>query len=197
DQVAAGQAGAKDSAARICATLDKLGPILAERRQHVRARELAHTRERWVDGLKGFTTTSAAYPIVKLLRYAIRTGDYDAYVAGHPGVRGLGALAGDAARRRELPDLLEPAAPAWTAVLRKRVAPHHTGEPPGNLDDALAYRLLEQALAALHAVDLEELLSQLTRIGLKLKDTTARYVQALAWRAPVARTAGLQAPARG
>ena len=48
--------------------------------------------------------------------------------------------------------------------------------------------MLEQALAALHTVDLEELMAQLTRVGDKLQDTTARYVEALAWHAQFGRT---------
>lgn len=187
EQVPAGPAG--DATARICAALDRLGPVLADRRHHVRARELAAIRERWVDALKGYSTHSAAYPIVKLLRNAIRGGDYDAYVEGHTRLREVEALAGDVARRRALLDRLEPAAPAWATALRKRSAPHGAGEPPGSLDDALAYRLLDQALGALHAVDLEDLLAQLARIGVKLQDTTARYVEALAWRAQFGRTA--------
>ncbi|TMQ05120.1 MAG: hypothetical protein E6J91_41380 [Deltaproteobacteria bacterium] len=181
--------GAAPPTARIRAALDKLGPILAERKAHVRARELAQLRERWIDGLKGFSTRSAAYPIVKLLRTAIRDGDYDAYVEGHTRLRDVEALAGEVARRRELLDRLEPAAPAWGAALRKREAPHQGGEPPGSLEDALGYRLLDQALARLHAVDLEDLLAQLARIGQKLQDTTARYVEALAWHAQFGRTA--------
>lgn len=175
--------------ARIRAGLDKLPPIIAERRAHVRAGELSHARERWIDSLKGFSTHSAAYPIVKLLRNAIRTGDYDAYVEGHTRLREVEALADEVARRRELLDRLEPAAPAWAAALRKRAAPHQGGEPPGSLDDALAYRLLEQALAALHTVDLEDLLAQLARVGQKLQDTTARYVELMAWHAQFGRTA--------
>ncbi|HEX3761255.1 MAG TPA: AAA domain-containing protein [Kofleriaceae bacterium] len=174
---------------RIRVALDQFGPILAERKAAVRARDLAHTRERWVDGLKGYSTQSAAYPIIKLLRNAIRTADYDAYVEGHTRVRDVEALADDAARRRELLDRLEPAAPAWAAALRKRNPPHHGGDPPGSVEDALTHRLLEQALAELHTVDLEDLLAQLTRVGHKLQDTTARYVEALAWHAQFGRTA--------
>jgi hypothetical protein len=184
-----GPRGARDEIARIRAALDKLGPLLADRKAAVRAADLAHTRERWIDGLKGFSTHSAAYSIVKLLRNAIRTGDYDAYVEGHTRLRDIEALADDVGRRRELLDRLEAAAPAWAAALRQRVAPHQGGEPPGNLDAALGYRLLEQALAALHTVDLEELLAQLARVGGKLQDTTARYVEALAWHAQFGRTA--------
>jgi hypothetical protein len=182
-------AGATREIDRIRAALDQLGPILAERKAAVRARDLAHTRERWIDGLKGYSTHSAAYPIVKLLRNAIRTADYDAYVEGHTRLRDVEAIADDAARRRELLDRLDPAAPAWAALLRKRTAPHQGGEPPGSLDDALAHRLLEQALTELHTVDLEDLLGQLTRVGQKLQDTTARYVEALAWHAQFGRTA--------
>lgn len=175
--------------ARIRAALDKLGPILAERKNHVRARDLARQREQWIDSLKGFSTQSAAYAIVKLLRNALRTGDYDGYVEGHTRLREVEALSDDVARRRALLDRLAAAAPEWAAALRKRVAPHHGGPPPGNLEEALAYRLLDQALARLHAVDLEELMAQLTRIDQKLQDTTARYVEVMAWRSQFARTA--------
>src|SRR5262249_42487928 len=109
-------AGRGGETGRIRAALDRLGPILAERKAHVPARELTHTRERWVDGLKGFSTQSAAYPIVKLLRNAIRTGDYDAYVEGHTRLREVEALADDVARRRGLLTRLEGAAPAWAAL---------------------------------------------------------------------------------
>ncbi|HMG54470.1 MAG TPA: hypothetical protein VK601_13330, partial [Kofleriaceae bacterium] len=186
---AAGPTGPREATARIRIALDKLGPILADRKAHVRARDLAQTREQWIDGLKGFSTRSAAYPIVKLLRNAIRTGDYDAYVEAHTRLRDVEALADDAARRRELLDRLEAAAPAWGGALRARAAPHQGGEPPGNLEEALAYRLCEQALAALHTVDLEDLLAQLARVDQKLQDITARYVEALAWHAQFGRTA--------
>ena len=186
---AAGPTGPREATARIRTALDKLGPILADRKAHVRARDLAQTREQWIDGLKGFSTRSAAYPIVKLLRNAIRTGDYDAYVEAHTRLRDVEALADDAARRRELLDRLEAAAPAWGGALRARAAPHQGGEPPGNLEEALAYRLCEQALAALHTVDLEDLLAQLARVDQKLQDITARYVEALAWHAQFGRTA--------
>src|SRR5262249_14207503 len=138
---------------------------------------------------KGFSTQSAAYSIVKLLRNAIRTGDYDSYVEGHTRLRDVEALTDDAARRRELLDRLEVGSPAWAASLRKRTAPHQGGEPPGSIDEALTCRLLDQALAKLHSVDLEELMAQLTRIGHKLQEITARYVEALAWRAQFGRTA--------
>jgi hypothetical protein len=181
--------GPHGETARIRAGLDKLGPILAERKNHVRARDLARTREQWIDGLKGFSTQSAAYSIVKLLRNALRTGDYDAYVEGHTRLREVEAIGDDVARRRALLDRLDTAAPDWAAALRKRAAPHHGSEPPGNLEEALAYRLLDQALARLHTVDLEELLAQLARIDQKLQDTTARYVEVLAWRSQFGRTA--------
>jgi hypothetical protein len=186
---AAGPAARRSETAKIRAALETLVPVLAERKQQLRARDLAQLREQWVDGLKGFSTRSAAYPIVKLLRNAIRTGDYDAYVEGHTRLRDVEALAGDAARRRELLARLEPAAPAWAEALRKRTPPHQGDEPPGSLEDALAHRLLEQALAALHTVDLEDLLTQLSRVGQKLQDVTARYVEALAWHAQFGRTA--------
>ncbi|HSS01830.1 MAG TPA: AAA domain-containing protein [Kofleriaceae bacterium] len=182
-------AGPHGETARIRAALDKVGPIIAERKGHVRARDLAHTREQWIDGLKGFSTTSAAYPLVKLLRNALRTGDYDAYVEGHTRLREVEAIGDDVARRRGLLDRLEAAAPAWAAVLRKRAAPHQGSDPPGSLEEALGYRLLDQALVQLHTVDLEELLAQLARIDQKLQETTARYVEVLAWRSQFARTA--------
>src|SRR5439155_25172714 len=150
--------------ARIRTALDKIGPIIAERKNHVRARDLAHTRERWIDGLKGFSTQSAAYPIVKLLRNALRTGDYDGYVEGHTRLREVEAITDEVARRRALLDRLDAAAPDWAAALRTRAAPHHRSEPPGSLAEALAYRLLDQALAQLHTLDLEDLLAQLARI---------------------------------
>lgn len=174
--------------ARIRAVAAQLPELVAERRQHVHGQELLHRRERWIDGLKGFSSHSAAYPIIKLLRNAIRSGDYDGYVEGHTRLREVEALADDAARRRELLDRLEPAAPAWAAALRARTAPHGSAAPPGDLAQALAYRLLDQALAQLHAVDLEDLLGQLARTGAKLVETTARYVEALAWRAQFGRT---------
>jgi hypothetical protein len=175
--------------ARIRAALDKLGPILAERKNHVRGRDLARTREMWIDALKGFSTQSAAYSIVKLLRNAIRSGDYDGYVEGHTRLREVEALSDEVARRRWLLDRLDAAAPAWATALRKRTQPHQGGEPPGNLEEALGYRLLDQVLAQLHTVDLEELLAQLARIDQKLQETTARYVEVLAWRSQFGRTA--------
>ncbi|HEY0990190.1 MAG TPA: AAA domain-containing protein [Kofleriaceae bacterium] len=181
--------GGGGETARIRAALDKLGPILAERKAHVRGRDLARTREQWVDSLKGFSTHSAAYPIVKLLRNAIRTGDYDGYVEGHTRLREVEALSDEVGRRRELLDRLDAAAPAWASALRKRTPPHQGGEPPGSLEEALAYRLLDQVLAQLHTVDLEDLLAQLARIDQKLQDTTARYVEVLAWRSQFGRTA--------
>jgi hypothetical protein len=189
EQVSGQVPAGRGETARIRAALEQVGPVLAERKHHLRARDLAQLREQWIDGLKGFSTRSAAYPIVKLLRNAIRTGDYDAYVEGHTRLRDVEALAGEAARRRELLDRLEAAAPAWAAALRERTPPHQGGEPPGSLEDALAHRLLEQALGALHAVDLEDLLTQLARVGQKLQDVTARYVEALAWHAQFGRTA--------
>ncbi|MGH2897300.1 MAG: DEAD/DEAH box helicase, partial [Solirubrobacteraceae bacterium] len=125
----------------------------------------------------------------KLLRNALRTGDYDAYVEGHTRLREVEALGDEVARRRALLDRLAVGAPAWAAALRKRTAPHQGGDPPGNLEEALAYRLLDQALAQLHTVDLEELLAQLARIDQKLQETTARYVEVRAWRSQFARTA--------
>src|SRR5262249_27317773 len=127
--------------------------------------------------------------IVKVLRNAIRTGDYDAYADAHTRLRDIEALAGESARRQELLGKLEAAAPAWAAALRKRAAPHKGGETPGNLDEAIACRLLDQALETLHAVDLEELMAQLARVDQKLTETTARYVEAMAWHAQFGRTA--------
>src|SRR5207253_1657870 len=72
-----------NDAERILAALDRLAPVIAERVQHIGSRDLAATREQWIDRLKGFSNQSAAYSIVKILRNAIRAGDYDAYVDGH------------------------------------------------------------------------------------------------------------------
>src|SRR4029078_9958863 len=116
--------GAHGETARVRTALGKVAPIIAERKTPARVRDLAHIREQWIDGLKGFSTQSAAYSIVKLLRNALRTGDYDAYVEGHTRLREGQALCHDVARRRALLDRLEPAAPAWAAALRKRAAPH-------------------------------------------------------------------------
>ena len=182
-------AGARGELLRIRTALDQLGPIFAERRAHLRGRDLAHTRDQWIDQLKGFSSQSAAYPIVKLVRNAIRTGDYDAYVEGHTRLREVEALADDIARRRALLDRLDAPAPTWAQIVRHRTPPHQGPEPPGNLEEALGFRLLEQALAALHTVDLEDLLGDLVRIDQKLQDTTARYVEALAWHAQFGRTA--------
>src|SRR5262249_22602285 len=147
-------------------------------------RELAALREQWIDRLKGFSTQSAAYPLVKQLRNAIRTADYDAYVDAHTKLREIEALASAAARRTELLRRLEAAAPAWAAQVAKRKPPHD-----GSIDNALTHRVREQMLAQIHAVDLEELMGQLARVTQKLQDTTGRYVEALAWRAQFGRTA--------
>src|SRR5262249_36070636 len=158
-----------DEMTRIRAALDKLGPILAERVQHHRARDLAAAREQWIDRLKGFSTQSAAYPLVKQLRNAIRSADYDAYVDAHTKLREIEGLADVTARRSELLRRLEASAPAWAALLAKR---KHAGEPPGSVEEALAHRIREQALAEMHAVDLEDLTAQLTRTTQKLQETT-------------------------
>src|SRR5580765_8913774 len=49
----------------------------------------------------------------------------------------------------------------------------------------------------MHAVDLEELLAQLARSSQKLQETTAKYVEALAWHAQFKRTGLKQQQALG
>jgi hypothetical protein len=191
------QVPAGDETTRLRAALDHLGPILAERAQHHRTRDLASVREQWIDRLKGFSTQSAAYPLVKQLRNAIRSADYDTYVDAHTKLREVEGLADAVARRGELLRRLEASAPAWTAALAKRKPPHDAGDPPGSIDEALAHRIREQTLAEMHAVDLEELMAQLARATQKLQETTGRYVEALAWRAQFGRTALKQQQALG
>src|SRR5262249_37592887 len=98
EQVPAGMTDAE----RPPAGRDELAPAIAERMQHIAARDLAATREQWIDSLKGYSNQSAAYSIVKILRNAIRGGDYDAYVDAHTKLREIEGLADEAARRREL-----------------------------------------------------------------------------------------------
>ena len=184
-------------AVRIRTALGKLAPIFADRVRSMRVRDLAAQREAWIDSLKGVSSQSAAYPLVKQLRNAIRSADYDAYVDAHTKLREVEGLTGDVARRRALLARLEQTAPAWAAVIANRKAPHDAGTPPGPIDEALAHRIRAQLLARIHSVDLEDVMAHLARTTQKLQETTAKYVEALAWRAQFGRTGLKQQQALG
>ena len=186
-----------DEAVRIRTALGKLAPIFADRVRSMRVRDLAAQREAWIDSLKGVSSQSAAYPLVKQLRNAIRSADYDAYVDAHTKLREVEGLTGDVARRRALLARLEQTAPAWAAVIANRKAPHDAGTPPGPIDEALAHRIRAQVLARIHSVDLEDVMAHLARTTQKLQETTAKYVEALAWRAQFGRTGLKQQQALG
>ena len=192
DQVApaAGPTGPRANTARIRAALDKLGPILADRKAHVRARDLAHTREQWIDGLKGFSTQQRRVSD----RQAAAQRDPDRRLrrlrrGPHPAARCRGARRRcRAAARAARPPRRRGSSVGGRAARAGRCRTRAASRPATSRRRS-PIACCEQALAALHTVDLEDLLAQLARIDQKLQDITARYVEALAWHAQFGRTA--------
>ncbi len=90
--------------------------------------------------------------------------------------------------RQELLAKLERSAPAWTAAIQQRNAPHNTADLPGDPQEAWHWHQLQDALDQGSHLSLETLQERCTNLSTSLQLLTADLVEKRAWAAQVRRT---------
>ena len=143
----------------------------------------------WKDLLLMHYGNSDPGHVVFELRTAIETFDPILFSLARRRLVDISSLARRMARRNELLQLLETAAPAWALAIRSRSTPHQAGSSPGaDVSSAWKFRQLSEQLGSRHKVSADHLQRELMNIRDELYKVSAQYVEARAWRAQSERT---------
>jgi very-short-patch-repair endonuclease len=168
--------------------VSQLPALIATRKEFVDWQESLHRRAEWAAYMEGFAKKDAGAELVKQFKVALKKPHYDMYVAAWNRLKALDDLRPLHECREGLLHRLEAVAPAWAEAIRKRKAPHDTGELPGECKAAWRYRQWESRLSKIVKTDLDALQNQLTAVKNQLHELTGRYVEKMAWLAQLERT---------
>lgn len=121
------------------------------------------------------------------LRRAIENRDTDGFAIAFRSLEDLVSKAKHAARRHELLGRLSEVAPDWAQAIQTRSNPHDQSSLPGHVSRAWKWAQLHQELERRASLDERELERALEQCRRSLQRTTAKLVEAMAWKAQVER----------
>lgn len=121
------------------------------------------------------------------LRRAIENRDTDGFAIAFRSLEDLVSKAKHATRRHELLGHVSEVAPDWAQAIKTRTSPHDQSSLPGNVSRAWKWAQLHQELERRASLDERELERKLEHSRRSLQKTTAKLVEAMAWKAQVER----------
>ena len=168
--------------------LNELEPLVESRQRYLQWKSLTERKQTWLGCVDEFSRKDPIYPVIKQLRAGIKKANYDTYSEAWQKLEELVTLMPSFERRLELLERLESVAERWAGAIRERKDPHHEGRIPGDLDAAWRHRQWEQRLNQQTQRDLDKLQEKLDSVAESLLQTSARYVEKMAWLAQLRRT---------
>ncbi|TYO92792.1 AAA domain-containing protein [Desulfallas thermosapovorans] len=89
--------------------------------------------------------------------------------------------------RREILERIDKVAPAWSAAIRERQAPHDAGALPGDIETAWLWRQLHDELEKRAQTSLIDLQQKIERLSTELRRITKELIKNKAWAAQLRR----------
>lgn len=164
-----------------------LEPTVRGRRDALRLRLVEQRLHAMTEALR----PHASSPVTQRLLQAQQQGDVTSFGEASRDLRRLATLQSVHERRIALLARLEKDAPALADLIRRRIAPHDGGAPPGDIMQAWAWRQIHDELEKRGTLRLNWHQTRLDEIARELRQVTVDLIDHKAWAAKKQRV-GLQ-----
>lgn len=138
--------------------------------------------------LTGHCTGLNSDDAVPSIRRAVKEKDSQAYQEAYERIIGLAALFQSRRDRTSYLSQLGRAAPGWADSLNRRVGLHGFSTPPGDVENAWRWAVLNAVLNETDSTSLEELMIDLNKLEDSLRVVTSKLVSELAWASQLEQT---------
>ena len=181
--------GAISKVETICSLIDnEVSTLVDERKTFAGNASLDESKQKWIDYLEAFSKKDSAYPLVKELKLAVKTQNYDQYEKTYRRVLDLKENLNDFRRYQQLLEKLKEAAPKFEESLRTRNIPSNNLKEASDLENAWNLTYWNQILKVEHGKKTDRTREQLAATREKLNEVTASYIEKRAWLAQLKRT---------
>jgi predicted transport protein/very-short-patch-repair endonuclease/DNA polymerase III delta prime subunit len=169
------------------AVLGPLKKVLEYRAKYIRYKQIKTVLDRVRGVLEVAGGNGECAQLTSRILDAVIKRDTELYKQAFQRLVDLYGRRSDLQLRRELLGRIDKVAPAWSAAIRERQAPHDAGALPGDIEAAWLWRQLHDELEKRAQTSLTDLQQRIERLSTELRRLTKELIMNKAWAAQLRR----------